>query len=218
MLVACNTQWTEFNKEKYTIGNHSTTFTHNNRTGCPIEFYHWDLLPSRPNAHRPHRHHICPSVHHQNQWGVGHPEDTYTWVAFLALRSQIWQVNPNIEEVTESSSESESKITIVEASLSRIIDEFDGELLLYDDGMIKAFICKNCVKPKMLTKCSFDVILVDFKMVCFWYLWGGALLNNSGSPSRFYDQWPHCWTKQGRTLGTQQYFHFLRSTFFHVNL
>ena len=29
----------------------------------------------------------------------------------------------------------------MEASLSRIIGEFDGELLLYDDGMIKAFIC-----------------------------------------------------------------------------
>ena len=55
----------------------------------------------------------------------------------------------------------------MEASLSRIIGEFDGELLLYNDCMIKAFICKNCVKPKMLTKCSFDVILADFKIVCF---------------------------------------------------
>ena len=61
----------------------------------------------------------------------------------------------------------------MEASLSRIIGEFDGELLMYDDGMIKAFICKNCVKPKMLTKCSFDVILAHFKMVSFWYLQRG---------------------------------------------
>ena len=78
MLVACNTRWTEFYKEKYTIGYHSTSFTYNNRTGCPIEFYHQDFLPSRPNAHRPHRHHICPSIHHQNQWGIGHPGDTCT--------------------------------------------------------------------------------------------------------------------------------------------
>ena len=61
----------------------------------------------------------------------------------------------------------------MEASLSRIIEEYDGELLLYDNGMIKAFICKNCAKPKMLTKCRFDVILADFKMVCFWYLQQG---------------------------------------------
>ena len=52
-------------------------------------------------------------------------------------------MNPNIEELSESSeSESESESTIVEASLSRIIGEFGGELLLNDVGMIEPFICK----------------------------------------------------------------------------
>ena len=63
------------------------------------------------------------------------------WVASLALSSHISHVNPNIEELSETS-ESESESTIVEASLSRIIGEFDGELLLNDDGMIEPFICK----------------------------------------------------------------------------
>ena len=48
-------------------------------------------------------------------------------------------MNRNIEELSESS---ESESTVVEASLSRIIGEFGGELLLNDDGMIEPFICK----------------------------------------------------------------------------
>ena len=62
---------------------------------------------------------------------------------------------------------------------------------------------------------------MQFWQIFKWYAFGtysGALLPNTGSPSRSYDQWLHCWTKQGPALGTQQYFHFLRSTFFRVNL
>ena len=50
-------------------------------------------------------------------------------------------MNPNIDKLSESS-ESESESTTVEASLSRIIGEFCGELLLNNDGMIEPFICK----------------------------------------------------------------------------
>ena len=60
-------------------------------------------------------------------------------------------MNPNIEELSESS-ESESESIIVEASLSRIIGEFGGELLLNDDGMIEPLSAKLCETKKCLHK------------------------------------------------------------------
>ena len=67
------------------------------------------------------------------------------WVASLALSSHNSHLNPNIEELSELSElseSSESESTIVEASLSRIIGEFGGELLLNDDGMIEPLSAK----------------------------------------------------------------------------
>ena len=121
------------------------------------------------------------------------------WVASLALSSHISHVNPNIEELCESS---ESESTIVEASLSRIIGKFGGELLLNDDGMIEPFICKIVWNKKMFTQSSFKVFL-DISRMCGFGTYSGALLPNTGPPSRSHSDWPHCWAKQGPALGTQ---------------
>ena len=105
-------------------------------------------------------------------------------------------MNPNIEELSESSESSESESTIVEASLSRIIGEFGGELLLNDDDMIEPFICKIVLNKKMFTQSSFKAFL-DISRVCGFGTYSGALLSNTKSPSRSHGDWPRCWAKQG---------------------